>query len=451
LLIPFAGPASDDFCRGASFSITEHFVEAYKTHTGRWASVGFLVPTILQRVQLFSTLQYAGLLILLWGGYLGVFYLVARRAMSRSVPRGVGLRAALLIGAVWWAGLPAPSQTVYWFSGGFEYGFGFQLACATLALALFHISAPDGGRRPALGLPMLAIMTFIVTGFHEVVALCLAMVLVAAALVALLQRSQNRVFLLVLAAVAVAGLLVSVLAPGNAVRAARHGGSISLAQIGYALYLEWYTHIAPWITDTRLLLASLIVLFSSNILDVETRQKEWLARHWWLLPLGTAAVVTACLVLPALVLGQPGPGRLQNLAYSVFIVGWFMSLLAAAQRWPLALLQASAAVRGVVGVLFALALLFTGNMQAASGAFAGGSAVSWYRWWHSLPAQAAAARGEDARRLVLAHVPGGPSIYVAGFQRVPDPDPGNFINRCMADYLGLQEVVVLSSAAARKP
>jgi hypothetical protein len=194
----------------------------------------------------------------------------------------------------------------------------------------------------------------------------------------------------------------------------------------------------------------LLILTSARFHALQPRwQAPVFGRQWWLIPLFTLALVFGCLALPALVLGQPGPARLHNFAYSIFVVGWFMTLFAAGRALPLHGLPGIAALRTAVGVIFVAAILFTGNMQDAVSAMLGrNSAPHWHAWVHSLEQRGQRARQEGRAELVLAGVPAGPKLFVEGFQRVPDRDTAHFINRCLADYLGLSRVIVQPQAAS---
>jgi len=443
VLLFFAGPAADDFCSATVSTLSTHFVQIYMTHAGRWMTVGFLVPFLFHRIELFSTFQHGSLMLALWVGYFIVFFFLFRVVTGASATWRTGLAAALLIGIVWWCGLPAPAQTIYWASAGLEYGLGFQAAAA-----LFGAIALHGGRSPERGRALfgaaLAVATFLVTGFHEIIALSVLGLLACMTAVAFFQRLGNRLFMLALTGVALIGTAVSVLAPGNAVRGQRVGGTVALPDTFYALYLDWFGRVVPWLTDPRLLCLSFLVLSSRQF---HALQPRWASpvfdRQWWLIPVCALALVAGCLAVPALVLGQPGPARLHNFAYSIFVVGWFLTLFAAGRKVPLHTLPGIKVLRAVVGAIFVAAILFTGNMQDAISAVIGrNNAIRWHAWVHALPQAASRVRQQGGEELVLSGVPAGPKLFVAGFQRVPDRDPTNFINRCLAEYLGLSRLVV---------
>lgn len=443
VLLFFAGPAADDFCRAMISDLRGHFVETYMTHAGRWMTVGFLVPMLLHRMELFSTFQYGALLLTLWLGYFAIFCFLFRVVAGPSASPRSTAAAALLIGIVWWCGLPAPAQTIYWASAGLEYGLGFQAAAALFgAIALYAGRAPE--RRGPLAGAALGVATFMVTGFHEIIALCVLGLLVMMSAFAFFQRLGSRFLLLSLTGVALAGAAASILAPGNAVRAERVGGAVSSSDVFYAMYLDWYGRLIPWLTDPRLLCASFLVLTSSHFHALEPRWKnDVLGRHWWVIPLATLALAVGCLAAPALVLGQPGPARLHNLAYSIFVVGWFLTLFAAGRGVPLHAVAGVPAARAAVGILFAGAILFTGNMQDVVSALIGrNNAFQWHAWVQGLDDAGRRERDRGRDELVLRGVPAGPKLFVEGFQRVPERDSASFINRCLADYLGLSRVVV---------
>jgi hypothetical protein len=450
-LLFLAGPAADDFCRAMIADLRAHAVETYLTHAGRWLTVGFLVPLLLHRIDLFSP-QYGALLLVLWIGYFATFLFLIRVVIGPSAGWRTSVAASLLIGVVWWCGLPAPGQTIYWASAGLEYGLGFQAAAV-----LFGLIAVQSGRWAERGAypagAAVALGTLLVTGFHEIVALCVLGLLVVMTVYAFIQRLQSRFLMLCLTAVALVGAAVSLFAPGNAVRAARGGASPSASELVYSLYLDWYQRVIPWLTDPRLLCLSFLLLSSARFATLQPRWRSAvLDRHWWLIPIVTLLMVFGCLAVPAVVLGQPGPGRLHNLAYSIFVVGWFLTLFSAGRAMPLETTPAVRALRTAVGVLFVAAILFTGNMQDVVSAITGRSnAWQWHRWVEALEDKGSRARMQGRSELVLSDVPAGPRLYVEGFQRAPDRDPASFINRCLADYLGLSLVIVDPASAQSRP
>jgi hypothetical protein len=444
VLLFFAGPAADDFCRAAISDLTEHFGASYRTHTGRWASVGLFVPLLLQRIDLFSPLQYGGMLFVLWCGHFAVFYLLIRLVVDASATWRTCAKGAALIGVLWWCGLPAPGQTVYWISAGVEYGLGFQLAAALLAAVILYAAAGKRGAGAAVAGLGLGIFALVVTGFHEIIALSVTATLIVVAAAAFMQRLDSRFKLLAFSAVGIAGAALSIFAPGNAMRAGRLQSAESPGSTLYSMYVQWYEQLVPWLLDPRLLCASFLLLSSRQFAELKPRWQTWLVDRWWLFPLCTAALVVGCLAVPAIVLGRPGPGRLQDFAYSIFVVGWFLTLFGAGRRLSLHQAPSIGPLRETVALLFIAAILFTGNMQGAVSAIAGrNNVVAWHKWLGQIESGAVRAASNGSTELVLERVPSGPVIFTYGFQRVPDRDSAHFINRCMAEYLGLSKVLVV--------
>jgi uncharacterized protein DUF6056 len=156
------------------------------------------------------------------------------------------------------AGYPEPGETVYWVTGAIEYQLPASLAILLLATVCSSTSFP---LRPSRALPRalaLGLLAFTITGFTELLALILLGVLFTGIVLILLERPPNLGIWLILLVFVALGTAVSVLAPGNAERAAfdfPHGRSVSQGIVALAKLLM---RVLRWI-DLKLVAASVLL------------------------------------------------------------------------------------------------------------------------------------------------------------------------------------------------
>jgi hypothetical protein len=440
-LVFFAEPVGDDFAHAAVVDVP-HFVRSvYFQWSGRWAALG-LEAFLLSSLPVLTS--YSGIL---WGlqvvhflALLAFWHMVVGSAVSLRGRLGLALGSyAFLL-----AGYPEPGETVYWVPGGIEYQLSMSLALLFLAIVCSSTQCP---LRPSRALPRalaLGLLGFIITGFHELVALMLLGALLTGTAFVLLERRPNLGMWLILLVFIALGIAVSILAPGNGERAATdfpHGRSISH---GIAALVRLLMRVLRWI-DVKLLLASVLfaLTFGSQLRSSQDPSERAHLRTR-VIPLAGVAILLGTCTTIAYVTGGVGPGRSQNLLYMTFCIAWFTSLLTLLKAAPgLSYRPDHSFVRigqHVTAVLLSMSLLVSSNNGIAMRDLLF-DAVAWRRAMtdrYELVRQAARLDGPAADVVVP------PVVHPPTFYRDLDIGPSAefFHNRLFAEHFGVRSVRV---------
>jgi hypothetical protein len=423
----------------------------YSHWTGRWAALGF-------QALLFSRLPLLSIYPAILLGLQLVQFLAVLAFWHTLVGSAVSLRARLGLAlgffAFLHAGYPAPGETVYWATGGLEYQLSVSLAILLLAALCSDLRFPLLPSQILTRGFALGLFGFVVTGFHELVAVMLLGVLFTGTIVILLERRPG-IWLWVIPLLFVAvGCAVSLLAPGNAERAATdfpHGRSASQGAIALARLL---LRVLRWI-DVRLLAASVLLILTVGLNVHESRNTSERERaRTWSIPLAGALIFLGTCIAIAYMTGGPGNGRVQNLLYVAFCLAWSTSLLTLLRVGPdLSYLADNAFVRiarPVAAVLLGVALISSINNGSATRDLV----LEVAAWRRAMPLryeivrQAARLDGTTADVVIppVAH----PATFYRGFDVGPNAETPS--NRAFAKYFGVRSVRVESSAQpVRRP
>lgn len=430
----FAHPLADDLARwheGARdgwFSVMRH---NYLDWSGRWAATG-LEGAVLPYL---AGHRYGLALAVLAVIQLAACYAFVRLMLGECLTRRISLGLATCFFALYWSGMPAPGETVYWISGGIEYQLSISLATIVLWLAA---AMPDSGLVRGLCVASICLVILFLTGLHELTALMLAVALAIAASVSYRRRDGRLGTWCCWLAVATAGLFVNGLAPGNAARASVFVNAHSIPKTLGLTAKFMLRDVSIWIADPRLLSASLFLFLSPWFARLRPAWLGWAGIDWRrILPGVGALFLILGAAIPAFATNCSPPGRAENLLYFVFLTTWFATLLACT-RWPenwilrgeppAPLLQAAAL--GILG----LSLACTGNTSSALRDF-DKRIVRWHQAMQLREELAAtAARGVD---LVVPAMPPLPAVF---FDNDISRDPGEWQNQLFANFYGLSTV-----------
>lgn len=438
----FAHPLADDLARwheGARdgwFSVMRH---NYLDWSGRWAATG-MEGAVLPRL---AGHRYGIALAVLAMVQLAACYAFVRLVLDACLTRWTSAGLAACFFALYWSGMPAPGETVYWVSGGIEYQLSISLATIVLWLAA---AAPNRRWIHGLCVAGICLVVLFLTGLHELTALMLVVVLAIAAGVSYRRRDGRLVDWCCLLAVAVVGLLINGLAPGNAARASVFANAHSIPKT-LGLTAKFMLRDVPiWVADPRLLSASLYLFLSPWFARLRPAWLRWEGIDWRrIIPAVGLLFLILGAAIPAFATNCSPPGRAENLLYFVFLTTWFATLLAGT-RWPenwilrreppAPLLQTAAL--GILG----LALACSGNTNRALRDF-DKSIARWHRAMQLREELAAtAARGAD---LVVPDMPPLPSVF---FANDICHDPGEWQNQLFATRYGLSSVRLESELEA---
>lgn len=444
-LAAFAVPQADDFCYAAvvrSDGLIGGALAFYHDWTGRIAATLLIMlpwaAADATGVDVVQVYRAAGLALLALAAVPAA--LAARRLWPKAGPAATTAIAATLLYCLI-ANARSPRDLFYWLPGAVTYAVP-GLLVAVLLVVLLTAAAED--RRvslpAAVGLCLLALTA---AAGNEFTGAMIATVAVASLWARRGGGPLQPVLHAGLLVAAAAGLLVQVLAPGTATRTAAATvaagtGDLPGALLWGPVYFTNYLVLrvdAPGVLGW-LLLAGLITVWHDRRHGRPHPPRPDLV--WLPLAVFVAAGVAA-FAAGYYGIGSMLPARAQN---QVHLVGLFALTLATAafvrsrhpalRAWRSRLPWATPRRLAVVAVV--LILLSPQSIRAV------------YELIAEAPAYAAAQEGRFAR---LAAAGNGP-VAVAPLPARPRhlhmedlrPDPAHWVNRCVADYYGIETVVV---------
>jgi hypothetical protein len=259
----WAGPVADDFCFAATHRTwLQYMVHMYQHWTGRWLAMA-LYAGIWPRIGITSA-SYPALLAVLWASLLASLFVLMRLVWGPGLTVAGSAAGALVLAALFLSGMPSPGESMYWLAGGTQYTLTISLSIFAVAALARAAGSPHGHWRSlswsALGL----VLVGAVTGLNEVAALTLLLVLFAIGTLARAEGAPSAAPWRTAVLVAALGCLVTVVAPGNAVRLDKDfaGGAVSALRVSDAARAQIASYLVPWLMDIRLVLASVLVLTS---------------------------------------------------------------------------------------------------------------------------------------------------------------------------------------------
>ena len=303
-----------------------------------------------------------------------------------------------------------------------------------LALVVWSVTESGLGGVARVLLPLGAL---VVGGIHELSGVLFVVLVGARVLYQFRTRRKVSPALAAVFAAAVAGTAISILAPGNRVRAAL------IAETGAGHSLGWELATAAslamrllrtWLlTDVRFWAATVVLLVVAirRSAGVEPAHRRRLRDLGWIGAALTLAVVAGTLI-PTLALAAEMPARTEAQVLFTFLAGWSV-MITAFGEWVAGTQVIGAPVlqgtQSLALVVLCLAVSADGNGREIRRAWASGRLAAWHR-----------AQGERMRRLDAAR--GTPGLVV--LPPVPrqavmpstrdSPDPDYAHNLCLAWY-----------------
>ncbi len=441
VLLQFAVPLADDYCRGAVSDAFRQFQNNYFYWSGRWLSIGLGIevlskPALLQHYPLVMGVMFLAA----WAMWLSVAAVLFQGLSSRRAVAGWGT----LLFALYWTGMPSPGESFYWVSGSFENLLGPILAAACLGCMAARSGRKTGPVRAVI-LCAAGLFGFASTGIHEVTALGLGLACVIVTAAMIWSRHPDRNAWIFLTLVVAIGALVTIGAPGNfnRTRFFPESGNVlrSLQMAGWGML----TIVIPWILDIKILTASALILLLPSFTSAAP---PWLTRPtlpWcWIIPAATVLLMVGILLATGWGSGSIGPPRLHNQMYAMFLMGWTASLMAWSDRLSPALQVTSrrTAVPAIIAFALAAGLLTAPNTINGLHDFLRAPNHNISAWHNAVQhryARLAAAATSGETDLALPSLPMSPlSFGDLGLTEVK----GNARNACTARYFKLNSIVV---------
>lgn len=347
--------------------------------------------------------------------------------------------ATLLLLVLHWDGVPSPGETFYWFSGALEYQ-------GSLTLALLALAAVIGASRRAAGSSATAYLVaavpaaFGVAGLHELVGALLAASLAVGTCVTWRRRPRARHVWGIALAASLAGTLVSVLAPGNAVRSTLYLGHGQL-DVAVPLTLRMCReYLGPWLLDVRLLSATVWIVMGTPLVDARPDWARAVRGRWLLI---VPAAVLSCLVggffATSWGLALPTPPRTAGAFHLLFLLGWFATAICSAGALDRSLRGPAGRWTGrAAAMLLAVSVLVTGNARRATRDL-GDRAPRYQRAMEIRYQQIRHAQAGGPRHLVVPRTGRAPrSVFAYDITT----DAGHVRNRTVARAYGLESIAI---------
>jgi hypothetical protein len=374
-----------------------------------------------------------------------VFALLHSAEVGATHAQRLALTAAAL--ALYWVGMPNPSETVYWMVGSTDNLTGLALSLLLLAgLLRCQARVTPSGLAIGGGLSMLAVL---IPGFHELFGLLLCIVLAGGTLKMWLARQDLRRWLWAAClAAALVGFLVVYVAPGNAVRRASFPLTGNVGQTLYLTVKQVTLYVIPWILDLRLLTGTALLLMLAPRPLIGRQQS---CSNMNVVIVGLTWVTAFMIGFPAAAwaTGIYMDYRTVNGIYLVFLTGWFWIIVMLVRQFAEReerLMVATPLMRHMVVALFAAAMLLTGNTWKALQDLPNAAPTyskAMHERWRVL--EAAHAGGEQDA-VVEPLQKERPQSFIARNYFELREDPEHWENWCLAHAYGLRTVRLAGKA-----
>jgi hypothetical protein len=377
---------------------------------------------------------------------ISVYGLLNAAGVGESLRQRLALTASAL--TLYWQGMPHPGDSVYWLTGSGDYLAGHAVCVLLIAGLLRHrprrnISSWVTG----VGLPGVATVA---TGFHEVFALVLCILLAGGTVVLWLAKDGRRWLCTCCLIAAFIGFSVVYAAPGNAVRRADFPLAADLTTTVKLTLEQGVNYAVPWVADVRLLSATALLLLLLPAAVVGAPQKRAVsARETAILAATWLFAIGAAFAAASWAIGTEMASRMANGIYFVFLLGWFWLLVMLARQQSTRgepLLAATPFTRRITVVLFVASMILTGNtwqgirdLPRSAPAYRQAMQAR----WHSL--ELASARG--GRDVLVEPVNVRPPSYITYFGLREDST--YWENWSVAHYFGLRSVALRSKGTTQ--
>lgn len=450
-------PCADDFTYGAAAHLkymetgsalqavlagAKHTADTYLNWQGSFSAV-FLMA--VQPAVFGESFYGVGAVIVMAALIAGVFCLCA--ALFSGVfglQKSVGGCVAAVILLLCIQLVLSPVQGFYWYNGAVYYGFFYGLSLLTFALGIRTVRR--GGR---LRLALLCVLAFVLGGGNYVTALTCAIIGFCSIALLLLLKNKNWKKLLLPVAFLMAAFLVSIIAPGNAVRQSSVSHSpnavtaiLNSFQCGAVYSVSWFS--LP-MAGALLFLA---VIFWNNASRAAIR-----FRYPGLVTIYSYCLLSAMFCPTMYALGSIGDKRLVNIIYYAYVlllaincfywIGWIKPRIMKAREsggaFPLRGLLAAAACCLVCCGVYARGHGFTSLM--AIGAMRSGEAREYYECAQKRLESLNNGIAED---LVLEPYSSRP--YLLFFDDITQ-DAADWRNVAMSEYYGEHSVILAEESA----
>jgi len=441
-LAAFAFPAADDFCFATKVQLlgyTDAQIEWYLGWTGRFSATALISAfALLGDIQAVYPLGPVLVLALTWLSFFALTKTVAGKSRSGVLV----LAAASSLSVIFLAGLPDIAQTVYWVAGAFTYQFGnLCLLALCTVVAGRELAGASGAIRTALRFFGGAVAALAGVGSNEVTMIAMVSLLFCGTAASVTLRRDSARFWAALLAVALAGALASMLAPGNAGRAdalAADGMLRPAPWLAVFLVIPWVLlRITYWLSNVAIWASGLLVLLATwESARAILRPGGALDRRWLLVPACWAGLLLVVNALGFLVNRYPLPERAEGAVYMIFLLGWYPCVVVLGH----ALLGDRRLEPPRPFVWCVTALLLFGLVGSPNAFEAYKDVYRGIRYRQEMMARVDLIRSARASGRTDVDVPSLSRPPRTLFATEITTDAGNFRNRCLAEYYGFRSI-----------
>lgn len=418
----YALPNGDGFCRASlqplmasvngwrpSSSAFDYALNSYQFWTGRWASM-WIEAAILSTVDIIGAYPITLLCILI--AILPSLWFVVRAAL----PSNNSILGTLLLFTLFWANMPAPGESLFWFTGAIENTVPVALGAAAIAMLAL------GRLRWAA-----ALLAILVPGMHELYGAILVSVLLVGAILGWVKDRKIAAPWIACALLAIVSEVIVYAAPGNAVRAAYLPEPSAIPAVKLTAW-QVIEHLSDWSFSGSLLAATFAILAGRpSAAWAENYLNGW---RLAIIPGLTAGLVILAIAGSTYIQAGPLAGRTLAGLYLFFLFGWLLTAIGLSQRID----RPHKPLAGLSGLALAAAIILQGNTREAL--FDLKDRIG--PWHHAMQARYTELR--TSKGLVL--VPPPPTTPHIFFWRDILEDPKDFRNVCVAHYFRVDGVAI---------
>jgi hypothetical protein len=249
LLAFFNHPCGDDFCYAHSvrtnpfWSMQSYW---YNHANGRYASTFFIT---LNPLMIGSVFGYKMVILLLLVVYIISLLLLVKLLMGKNSIEVSVLAITFFSAFIYLLKMPSIVEGFYWLSAVMTYQLA-NISFMVLLILLYHI---EKGKNKIILISAAALLCAIIGGSNEPGMLTLLYFLIALSAFAWFISKKIPAHYYLLIIVTVIGILVVVLAPGNAVRSSFFEGNKQVIHSLMSALLASIQHLLRWLPDVLLL------------------------------------------------------------------------------------------------------------------------------------------------------------------------------------------------------
>jgi len=437
----FDYPAADDFCYAAKakqlgFMRVQAFW--YEHWSGRY-TLNMAWTALMMSGDISQIYRYPPM-ILLVSTWLGFCFLTAR-----ITQRHLSIPFILLLGGIetllFISGVPDPAQTFYWIGGSFTYQMANIFLIFLLGLLLWRETTAKNQPLRILIFFLSSLLVVATIGVNEISLLLTVTILCGGTFYAVRMRRDSLAFWVALLVIASGATLVSVLAPGNYQRYAviEHYPMLRPTPwLAVFLYLPWVAlRLLYWLSNLGLWSSAFILLVTTfPIVRARLYIEGRFARSFLILPALWISMIFILNAVGFLISRYPLPERAESAVYLLFLLGWYPSFIILVHFLGGDKIHISdRRLVAPAAALLLISLLGAPNVfEAYKDAYRG------YRYAQEMSErftaiQAAKQRGET--EIAVGSISKPPRTL---FATELATDPGNFRNKCMSEYYGLDSI-----------